>query len=209
MSNLEAWDSFSKPPKSALKQIKGGRLSGMTDINPQWRYEAMTRKFGQIGVGWRYEVSSVEKYAASDGQVCIFVDVLLQTMQNGEWSFPIFGTGGSMLIVSEKSGLRFNDEAKKMATTDALSVAMKQLGVGAEIYLGNWDGSKYKCEDDDVKITAEQSECLLQLMLQSETDGEKFLQFFSIEKLGDLKATQYERAAKMLTAKMEKNNAKR
>ena len=109
-----------------------------------------------------------------------------------------------MLIVSEKSGLRFNDEAKKMATTDALSVAMKQLGVGAEIYLGNWDGSKYKCEDGDVKITAEQSEYLLQLMLQSETDGEKFLQFFRIEKLGDLEASQYARAVGMLTAKMEK-----
>jgi hypothetical protein len=37
-----------------------------------------------------------------------------------------------------------NDEGYKMAITDALSVAMKSLGVAADIYMGLWDGSKYK-----------------------------------------------------------------
>ena len=30
-----------------------------------------------------------------------------------------------------------------MATTDALGVAMKHLGVAADVYMGLWDGSKY------------------------------------------------------------------
>lgn len=30
-----------------------------------------------------------------------------------------------------------------MAMTDALSVAFKAVGVAADIYLGNYDGSKY------------------------------------------------------------------
>ena len=51
-----AWEILARPPKSALKQIKGGRLSGMTDINPQWRYKAMTDVFGQCGNGWKYEI---------------------------------------------------------------------------------------------------------------------------------------------------------
>ena len=37
-----------------------------------------------------------------------------------------------------------SDEAYKMAVTDALSVAFKAFGMAAEVYLGNWDGSKYK-----------------------------------------------------------------
>ena len=36
-----------------------------------------------------------------------------------------------------------------MALTDALSVAMKQLGVAAKIYEGLWDGSKYRDEPDE------------------------------------------------------------
>lgn len=41
-----------------------------------------------------------------------------------------------MLITAEKEGLHTNDEAYKMALTDALSVAMKAIGVGADVYLG-------------------------------------------------------------------------
>jgi hypothetical protein len=48
-----------------------------------------------------------------------------------------------MLIVQESAGLHTSDEAYKMATTDALSVAMKQLGVAADIYLGHNNESKY------------------------------------------------------------------
>ena len=49
-----------------------------------------------------------------------------------------------MLIQKESSGLYSNDEGYKMAVTDALGTAMKMLGVAAEVYLGNFDGSKYR-----------------------------------------------------------------
>ena len=39
--------------------------------------------------------------------------------------------------------LYMSDEAYKMAETDALSVAMKQIGVAADIYMGMFNGSKY------------------------------------------------------------------
>jgi len=47
------------------------------------------------------------------------------------------------MISKEKDYLYTNDECYKMAVTDALSVAFKALGFGAEIYAGRWDGSKY------------------------------------------------------------------
>ena len=51
-----------------------------------------------------------------------------------------------MLLETQKGGLHHNDEAVKMAVTDALSVSLKMLGVAADIYMGRWGGSKYKDE---------------------------------------------------------------
>jgi hypothetical protein len=149
-NNLATWEKLSRPPKTALKAIAAGRLKGKTDINPQWRYKAMTEAFGPCGVGWKYEIKRTWTEPVTDGQVAAFADIDLYTkvgtgadQGGGVWSAPIPGTGGSMLVAQEKSGLHSSDEAFKMAVTDALSVAMKMLGVAAEIYLGNWDGSKY------------------------------------------------------------------
>ena len=143
MSNLEIWNKFNQPPKSALKQIGGGRLKGMTDINPQWRYKAMTEAFGACGIGWKYEILNTWSEQAADGIILAFAKVAL-FIKNGEWSEPIHGIGGSTMVAKETSGLYSSDECYKMAVTDALSVAMKMLGVASDIYEGLWDGSKYR-----------------------------------------------------------------
>ena len=143
-NNLTVWDKMKTPPKEALKTITGGRLKGKTDINPQWRYQAMTEQFGMCGVGWHYEVEQVWKEPLEDGQVFAFAKILL-FIGDGK---PIPGIGGSMLVEKETAGLHASDEGYKMAITDALSVAMKMIGVGADIYAGLFDGSKYKNEPD-------------------------------------------------------------
>ena len=148
-----AWDILARPPKTALKQIKGGRLSGMTDINPQWRYKAMHDVYGPCGTGWKYEIQRTWTEQGASGQVFMFAQVNVYTAVNGEWSSPIPGIGGSMLLETQKGQLHHNDEAVKMAVTDALSVALKMLGVGSDIYMGRWDGSKYK---DEPQTQAEQ-----------------------------------------------------
>ena len=146
MSNMELWDKVKKPPKDALKEITGGRLRGMTDINPMWRYEALTREFGPCGVGWKFEITRSGKDPGSNEQVIAHVEINLYVKRGGEWSEPIPGVGGAMMVVKEKSGLHTSDEAFKMAVTDALSTACKMLGLGADVYAGKWDGSKYKDE---------------------------------------------------------------
>lgn len=140
---MEIWNALKQPPKSALKQIGGGRLKGMTDVNPQWRYQAMTEFFGQCGQHWKYEIVKLWLEPATDGQVCAFAQINLY-VKGSVWSEAIPGIGGSMLIAQEKNGLHVSDEAYKMAVTDALSVAMKMLGMAADIYAGLWDGSKYR-----------------------------------------------------------------
>jgi hypothetical protein len=78
-----------------------------------------------------------------DGQIMCFVDISLFILVDCAWSEPIPGNGGSMLYVQETRGFHASDEGYKMATTDALGTAMKMLGVAAEVYAGNFDGSKY------------------------------------------------------------------
>lgn len=144
MSNREIWEKLSKPPASALKEIRAGRLKGKSDINPQWRLKAMTDLFGPCGVGWRYRIVTTWTQDGANGEVAQFAQVEVEYRHGDEWSSPIPGVGGSMLVAKEASGHHTSDEAVKMAVTDALSVALKALGVAAAIYEGRWDGSKYK-----------------------------------------------------------------
>lgn len=144
--NLKLWNAVKQPPATALKEIKGGRLSGMTDIKPQWRYLAMTEQFGPCGTGWRFTIEKLWTEAGSDDQIVAFASINLFIASDGKWSDPIPGIGGSMLVAKEKNGPHTSDEAYKMAVTDGLSTAMKLLGVAADVYMGNWDGSKFKEE---------------------------------------------------------------
>ena len=140
----EIWKLLARPPKTALKQISGGRLKGMTDINPQWRYEIMTEVFGMVGVGWKFTIDKTWFEQASDNQVFAFAQVSVFVKNGDNWSDAIQGQGGSMLIEQEKNGPHSCDEGYKMAITDALGTALKMLGVASDIYAGRWDGSKYK-----------------------------------------------------------------
>ena len=64
---------------------------------------------------------------------------------DGEWSDAIPGTGGASFVAMERNGAYVSDEVYKMALTDALSVAMKSIGVAADIYFSKGAdlGTKY------------------------------------------------------------------
>ena len=207
--NLKTWMAVCRPPETALKQIGGGRLKGMTDINPQWRYKAMTEQFGTVGIGWKYRVTDRWQHEDSAGQIAVFVSVALQIKDGAIWSDDIHGSGGAMLIAQEKNGLFFSDEAYKMAETDALSVAMKQIGVAADIYMGMFNGSKYTRPAGDVSesITEADFEQLNDLLDQSGSDKEKFCAAFGINAVKELPIGQLAKATSMLMAKIKKLEA--
>ena len=142
--NLSYWNRLAEVPSWALREITSGRLRGKSDINPCWRLQAMTETFGPCGQGWKYSIEKAWTEDGPDGQVMVFVQVSLRVKIEGAWSDSIPGIGGSMLISKESRGLHASDEGYKCALTDALSVAMKALGVGAKVYQGLWDGSKYR-----------------------------------------------------------------
>lgn len=149
MGNLDIYEKVRSVPDSAKKTIKGGRTSGMTDINPMWRIKVLTEQFGPCGIGWYY-IPTRKWLEASGNEIAAFVDIELYIKVDGEWSKPIPGNGGSMFAAKEKSGIYVSDECYKMATTDAISVACKQLGIGADVYWES-DRTKYNKRDNSDK----------------------------------------------------------
>lgn len=144
MNNLYIYEQARDVPAEAKSRIKAGRLEGFTDINPMWRIKRLTEIFGPCGIGWWYTVENKWKEEASTGEVKAFVDINLyyKDPETGEPSHGIPGTGGSSFLANEKKGPYVSDECYKMALTDAISVAAKALGIGADVYYEK-DRTKY------------------------------------------------------------------
>lgn len=153
----EIYNKLKQAPQWALRTISAGRLRGKTDINPQWRYAKLDETFGLCGCGWKYELVEFTTFPGANNEIAAFARINLFVKENGEWSEPIPGFGGSMLVSNEKNGLYTNDEAYKMAVTDALSVATKMIGMAADVYAGKWDGSKYVEKENQQKNDFEAS----------------------------------------------------
>lgn len=145
VDNMYYYELGRSVPDTAKKTIQGGRLHGKTEINPMWRIKKLTEMFGPCGIGWYYR--SVREWMETyDKTVVAFVKIELYVKVGGEWSMPIQGTGGSTFVELQKGSPYVSDECFKMATTDAISVACKQLGIGADVYW-NQDGTKYARKD--------------------------------------------------------------
>lgn len=147
------WTRMATPPKTALKEIKGGNLgaAGLSMIDPMWRYKALTKEFGACGEGWKYEIVRTWETEAKGkywSGTITNVEIIFQYRRDSAddenyWSSPIPAFGSSKLT---------DDEALKGALTDAISVATKMIGVAADVYMGYWDGNKYNKPDDAEEI---------------------------------------------------------
>ena len=147
MEDMALYDKLREVPEDAKKPIKGGKLNGFTDINPMWRIEKLTEVFGPCGFGWVYEIKDQRLQEGANGEVKAFVDINLYVKVGDTMSLPIPGIGGSSFIAIEKSKPVTSDECFKMALTDAIGVAAKALGLGADVYRG-CDKSKYNYMGD-------------------------------------------------------------
>lgn len=150
MDNLKIYNQAKVVPPEAQKPINAGRLKGMTDINPMWRIKRLTEIFGPCGVGWWYEIVSKRiEDDAETKQRAAFVDINLYYTDpdTGAVSHAIPGTGGASFVSQERNGPYLSDECFKMALTDAISVAAKALGVGADVYFAK-DRDKYNSAPD-------------------------------------------------------------
>lgn len=140
--NLDLFERVRAVPAEAKKKISGGRLNGMTDINPMWRIKKLTEEFGPCGVGWYPKIIRTWFDEGADGETIANMEILLFVKYGDTWSEGFPGIGGSKFVSKEKNGYYTDDECYKKAFTDAISVACKLLGFGADVY---WEkgSSKY------------------------------------------------------------------
>ena len=151
MDNLTIYNEVRNVPDSAKRRIEAGRLKGKTDINPMWRIKALTETFGPCGFGWKYVITDKRLEQGANGEVAAFLDIDLFVKADGVWSDAIPGTGGSAFVAKEKNGPYTSDECFKMALTDAISVACKALGFGADVY---WEADRSKYDKPESKQEA-------------------------------------------------------
>lgn len=216
MDNLKIYNSVRAVPKEAQKPINGGRLKGMTDINPMWRIKTLTEQFGACGIGWYYKViKDTCSICEQTNEAIVNVWIELYIKVDGEWSAPIPGVGGSMIVAKERNGFYASDEAYKMALTDALSVSCKALGIGADIYF-NRDVSKYSNPTNEPKatrkpsaeieqaISKEQVDEINALIVATKTDVSRFCGVYKCESVESLRAKDYNSAIGQLNMKLQK-----
>lgn len=145
MDNLWIYEKVRECPDNALREIQAGKLKGKSDINPVWRIKVLTEMFGPCGVGWKVDNVKYWTEPGANGEVIAWCSLELKIKVDGQWSDGILGVGGSMMVNTEKSRLVSNDEAYKMANTDAISVCCKMLGVAADVY---WQADRTKYTEE-------------------------------------------------------------
>lgn len=149
--NMKIYNAGKDVPEEAKKPILGGRLKGMTDINPMWRIKKLTEIFGPCGIGWKLvnERYRFEKCEETLEVACIY-ELDLVYFWADVWNEPVHGIGGAMYVSIERDGNYYvDDEAVKKARTDALSVACKMIGIGASVYWEKGNESKYGAQPNE------------------------------------------------------------
>lgn len=148
--NMRVFNASREVPPEAQGIISDGRLRGMTDIKPIWRIEKLTEIYGPCGIGWMYTDPEIEYVNGNPPEIVCFVRTNLSVREGENWSLPIPGIGGARFVTQEKNRIYTDDEAPKKALTDALSVACKALGIGADVYYGK-DQTKYSKQPEETK----------------------------------------------------------
>lgn len=216
MENLLIYNRYREVPKEALNPFDNGKFKG-TDINTMWRIKCLTEQFGVVGFGWTVKVLRTWTELGANEEIMAFAEVEMKIKVDGEWSEPFTATGGNLMVrlVRGKNGgasyYSNNDEAFKMAITDAFGVACKYLGIGADVYWAN-DRTKYTDVKDDTaepttptetkaepKATEKQIELLTKLY--TDEDMPKIYEWAQVNNIRDLTISQ---ASKLISKRKDK-----
>lgn len=137
--NTKLWDMLGRTdPKHTKAFTRGGGFKG-TAIKPIWSYLRMTEEFGACGTGWGVNPPVFDVQDCGEERL-VFCTA---SIWYGNREQVCFGVGGDKVIGKNKFGLSTDDEAFKKAYTDAITNALKMIGVGADVHMGLFDDSKY------------------------------------------------------------------
>ncbi len=133
------WDKLGKTDPAHTKEFsRAGGFKG-TAIKPMFSYRRMTEEFGPCGIGWGIGEPSFQVVPAGE-EILVYCTVSIWHEKPEQ---RVFGVGGDKVAGKNKYGLSTDDEAFKKAFTDAVTNALKLIGVGADVHMGMFDDNKY------------------------------------------------------------------
>lgn len=136
------WDRLGRTdPKHTKSFQRAGGFRG-TAIKPMWSFRRMTEEFGPCGQGWGINEPKFQIVETSD-ETLVYCTV---SVWHGDREQIVFGVGGDKAMAKFNSGIRTDDEAFKKAFTDAVTNALKLIGVGADVHMGLFEDNKYVAE---------------------------------------------------------------
>lgn len=150
-NNTRLWDTLGKTdPDHTQKFTRGGGFKG-TAIKPMWSYKRMTEVFGPCGIGWGVGEPSFQVVPGDNREVLVYCTVSVWYIDGEKHSQTVYGVGGDKIVTHIKANPQYNrperwendDEAFKKAFTDAVTNALKLIGVGADVHMGLFDDNKY------------------------------------------------------------------
>lgn len=146
--NTSLWDRLGRTDPKHTKQFKrAGGFQG-TAIKPMWSYRRMTEEFGPCGEGWGLGEPSFQVVPGENREVLVYCTA---SVWYGSDRKTVYGVGGDKVVSFIKANEQYkrperwesDDEAFKKAFTDAVTNALKMIGVGADVHMGMFDDSKY------------------------------------------------------------------
>lgn len=156
MNGLELWEKVEKTdPEHTKAFAKGGGFKG-TAIKPIYLIKKATELWGPAGDKWGWLVLDEKIH---DGAPMMIAErhigyEKLHSVRIGLW-YPgskghgVESFGHTIMAGSNKYGPFTDDEAPKKSLTDAIGKALHYLGFSADVYFGQFDGSKYETKDGE------------------------------------------------------------
>lgn len=149
--NTQIWDKLGKTDPKHTKTFKrAGGFEG-TAIKPMFSYRRMTEEFGPCGTGWGVGEPVFQVVQGDNREVLVYCTASIWYRAVDSDVATVYGVGGDKIVTYIKANEKYkrperwenDDEAFKKAFTDAVTNALKLIGVGADVHMGMFDDNKY------------------------------------------------------------------
>ena len=139
--NRAIWDRFADIDPQFTKPITGKPYKG-TSPSPQYVIRCLTDLFGPVGSGFGWDVVA-EDFTPMGDEMLHWCRIKFWHTDRAN-TFDAYGQ--TKALMKTRNGLMLDEDAPKKSLTDAIVKAASQIGIGANIFLGRWDDSKYVAE---------------------------------------------------------------
>ncbi len=152
-ANGRLWNEVAKTYPSQTKRVNSGGRS-FTAIDAYAQIKRATEVFGPVGIGWGWEVKSLQHFGQSPHDVVhatvevwyIEPEIDDDSPFGSQERRGVFTSVGCAQMTMQPKGkdyVRVDADAGKKATTDAITKALSFIGFNVDVFFGAFDSNKY------------------------------------------------------------------